>query len=74
MGVITFDDGNAVHLICNHKNCTGNWEFLKNYYSYRHAGNEGWRFEKKPGITDKENMTIENTFAYCPECSKEKGE
>ena len=67
MGVIEFDNGHAVHLMCNNTKCPGSWDEIKIYYSWKHAAGEGWTFTRKPWVKDRER-TIQNCFVYCPEC------
>lgn len=60
--IITYDDGDKMHLVCASRNCKADQKFADECFSFIHAHSIGWTFEKD----DKDN-----DYAICPACSTE---
>lgn len=66
----TVDIGKEVyHVMCAGRSCRAEWEYIRHYYSIKHMGRDGWKFELRPEYSNNRIMTLDNSFAYCPECN-----
>ncbi len=58
---------------CANQECTGRYKKIKEYYSFRHARDNGWNFTTHEKYCDPEIAKKGGHAAVCPSCSKKHG-